>query len=94
MEEKISYSKSLDELQKILTDLESENVEIDKLAESVKRATELIKMLRSKLKKTEIEIKEIVKEFESEQYCSPRIYSGVSPASRCGINSANGGKNG
>ncbi|PKM93075.1 MAG: exodeoxyribonuclease VII small subunit [Elusimicrobia bacterium HGW-Elusimicrobia-4] len=65
--EKISYSKSLDELQKILTDLESENVEIDKLAESVKRATELIKMLRSKLKKTEIEIKEIVKEFESEQ---------------------------
>lgn len=64
MEEKISYSKSLDELQKILTDLESENVEIDKLAESVKRATELIKMLRSKLKKTEIEIKEIVKEFE------------------------------
>lgn len=64
MEEKISYSKSLDELQKILTDLESENVEIDKLAEKVKRATELIKMLRSKLKKTEIEIKEIVKEFE------------------------------
>jgi len=67
MEEKISYSKSLDELQKILTDLESENVEIDKLAEKVKRATELIKMLRSKLKKTEVEIKEIVKEFESEQ---------------------------
>ncbi|MBI5573193.1 MAG: exodeoxyribonuclease VII small subunit [Elusimicrobia bacterium] len=62
--EKISYSKSLDELQKILTNLESENVEIDKLAESVKRATELIKMLRSKLKKTEVEIKEIVKEFE------------------------------
>ncbi|HAX60944.1 MAG TPA: exodeoxyribonuclease VII small subunit [Elusimicrobia bacterium] len=65
--EKISYSKSLDELQKILTDLESENVEIDKLAESVKRATELIKMLRSKLKKTEVEIKEIVKEFEGEK---------------------------
>jgi exodeoxyribonuclease VII small subunit len=67
MDEKISYSKSLDELQKILTDLESEDVEIDKLAESVKRATELIKMLRSKLKKTEIEIKEIVKEFEEEK---------------------------
>ena len=65
MEEKNSYSKSLDELQKILTDLESENVEIDKLAESVKRATELIKMLRSKLKKTEVEIKEIVKEFDN-----------------------------
>lgn len=67
MEEKISYSESLEELEKIVGDLESENVEIDKLAEKVKRATELIKMLRGKLKKTEIEIKEIVKEFESER---------------------------
>jgi len=65
--DKTSYSKSLDELQKILDDLEGENVEIDKLAEKVKRATELIKILRTKLKKTEVEIKEIVKEFEGEK---------------------------
>lgn len=65
MEVKASYSKSLEELQKILEDLESENVEIDKLAEKVKRAIELIKFLRTKLKKTEVEIKEIVKEFET-----------------------------
>lgn len=67
MEDKVSYSKSLDELQKILIDLEGENVEIDKLAEKVKRATVLIKLLRSKLKKTEVEIKEIVKDFEEEE---------------------------
>ena len=48
-----------------LEDLEGENVEIDKLAEKVKRAIELIKSLRSKLKKTEVEIKEIVKDFET-----------------------------
>ncbi|MDD5686405.1 MAG: exodeoxyribonuclease VII small subunit [Elusimicrobia bacterium] len=66
MEEKISYSKSLDELEKILAELEGEDVEIDKLAEKVKRATELIKVLRNKLKKTEVEVKEIVKEFEGE----------------------------
>ncbi len=66
MEEKVSYSKSLAELQKILNDLESDDVEIDKLAEKVKRATILIKLLRGKLKKTEIEIKEIVKEFGEE----------------------------
>ena len=65
MEEKTSYSKSFEELQKILDSIEGEDVEIDKLAEKVKRATELIKVLRSKLKKTEIEIKEIVKEFET-----------------------------
>ncbi|MEW6557553.1 MAG: exodeoxyribonuclease VII small subunit [Elusimicrobiota bacterium] len=64
MNEKISYSKALEELQTILENLEGENVEIDKLAEKVKRATELIKILREKLKKTEVEIKEIVKEFE------------------------------
>jgi len=65
VEEKTSYSKSFEELQKILDSIEGEDVEIDKLAEKVKRATELIKVLRSKLKKTEIEIKEIVKEFET-----------------------------
>ncbi|MFH1540840.1 MAG: exodeoxyribonuclease VII small subunit [Elusimicrobiota bacterium] len=67
IEEKVSYSKSLDELQKILADLERENVEIDNLAESVKRAAGLIKMLKTKLRKAEIEIKEIVKEFEEEK---------------------------
>ncbi|MBN1383427.1 MAG: exodeoxyribonuclease VII small subunit [Elusimicrobia bacterium] len=67
MEGKTSYSKSLSELQRILEDLEGENVEIDKLAEKVKCAIELIKFLRTKLKKTEIEVKEIVKEFEEDR---------------------------
>ncbi|HAM39429.1 MAG TPA: exodeoxyribonuclease VII small subunit [Elusimicrobia bacterium] len=62
--EKISYSESFEELSKILDSIEGENVEIDSLALKVKRATELIKILRNKLKKTETEIKEIVKEFE------------------------------
>ncbi len=64
MEEKFSYTKTLKELQKILEELESENVEIDKLSDNVKRAVSLIKLLREKLKKTETEIKEIVKEFD------------------------------
>ena len=64
MEEKFSYTKTLKELQKILEELESENVEIDKLSDNVKRAVTLIKLLREKLKKTETEIKEIVKEFD------------------------------
>ena len=64
MEEKFSYTKSLRELQKILEELEGENVEIDKLSDNVKRAVTLIKILREKLKKTETEIKEIVREFD------------------------------
>jgi len=67
MEEKFSYTKALKELQKILDELESENVEIDKLSDNVKRAVTLIKLLREKLKKTETEIKEIVKEFDEKQ---------------------------
>ncbi|OGS35140.1 MAG: exodeoxyribonuclease VII small subunit [Elusimicrobia bacterium RIFOXYC2_FULL_34_12] len=65
--EKISYSESFEELSKILDSIEGENVEIDSLALKVKRATELIKILRNKLKKTETEIKEIVKEFDTSQ---------------------------
>jgi exodeoxyribonuclease VII small subunit len=65
MEEKFSYSKALAELQDILSEIDGNDVEIDKLASKVKRAVTLIKLLREKLKKTEFEIKEIVKGFDS-----------------------------
>lgn len=67
MNEKFSYSKAFEELQVILDELEGGNIEVDKLSSKVKRASELIKLCREKLKKTELEIKEIVKEFEEEK---------------------------
>jgi len=66
VEKSISYSKAIEELQSILEQLESEDVEIDTLSAKVKRSAELIKFCREKLKSTEIEIQKIMKGFEDE----------------------------
>lgn len=67
MGEKFSYTKTLKELQDILSELESGDVEIDRIADNVRKSVSLIKALREKLRKTETEIKEIVKEFDDNQ---------------------------
>ncbi|OQA89502.1 MAG: exodeoxyribonuclease VII small subunit [Elusimicrobia bacterium ADurb.Bin231] len=67
MSEKFSYTKTLKELQDILSELESDDVEIDRIADNVRKSVSLIKALREKLRKTETEIKEIVKEFDDNQ---------------------------
>lgn len=62
-----TYSQALSELQSILEELENENIEIDELPNKVKRSAELIKFCRDKLKKTELEIEKIVKDFEKDK---------------------------
>ena len=63
----LKYSEALAELNSILEDMESETIEVDDLAEKVKRASELIQLCRAKLDTTEAEVKKIVKEFEEKK---------------------------
>ena len=60
------YSQALDELNRILQDLQSENVDVDEVSAKVKRAMELIRVCKDKIQATEMEVKKIVKEFEQE----------------------------
>ncbi len=62
----VNYSEAIEELNTILSDLESERVDVDEVSEKVKRAVELIKLCRDKIAKTELEVRKIVKEFEKE----------------------------
>lgn len=62
--EEIKYGKAIEELEGILERIQSGEVDIDDLAKEVKRATELIKLCKNKIEKTEVEIKEVVKDFE------------------------------
>jgi exodeoxyribonuclease VII small subunit len=61
-----SYSKALAELEKIVSQIENNNIDIDKLAETVKKASELLLFCKDKLHKTEVEITRIMKEIEGE----------------------------
>jgi len=62
----IKYSEAVEELEAILSELESERVDVDDMAIKVKKAVELIKLCRERIEKTELEVTKIVKEFEKD----------------------------
>ncbi len=62
----IKYSKAVEELNAILDDLQSERVDVDEVADKVKRAIELIRLCREKITATELEVKKVIKEFGKE----------------------------
>jgi len=62
----IKYSEAVEELNEILSELESERVDVDDVAVKVKKAIELIKLCREKITNTELEVEKIVKEFEKD----------------------------
>lgn len=55
-----SYQKAYDELQSIVTKLQSDEIGLDDLGKSVKRAGELIKACKEKLRNVELEIDQIL----------------------------------
>jgi exodeoxyribonuclease VII small subunit len=63
--EKISYKEAITEIERILQKIEEAELEVDELAEKVKRATDLIKICRDKLYHTEKQIGEILDGDES-----------------------------
>lgn len=63
----ISYSRAIEELEIILRKIEEEEVDIDDLAQEVKRAAELIKLCKGKIEKAEVEINRVVQSFETEK---------------------------
>ncbi len=58
----ISYSQALSELEKIVGEIESEKIDVDVLSERVKRAAQLVKFCRTKLRSTEEEVKKSLAE--------------------------------
>lgn len=63
--ENMTYETAYRELQKISSEIENESVSVDVLAEKVKRAAELISFCQTKLRNTEAEVNNIIKQMES-----------------------------
>ena len=64
MDEKLNYTEAFEELQRIVSDIERGEISVDELSEKVKRATELIKICKTKLTTTEEDVKNILKDLE------------------------------
>ncbi len=58
MAEKNSYTKAYTELQSIVNKMQNEEIGLDELGKEVKRAAELIKMCKDKLRDVEKEIED------------------------------------
>ncbi|HUV01408.1 MAG TPA: exodeoxyribonuclease VII small subunit [Bacteroidales bacterium] len=57
-----SFNEAVTEIEKILRNIESGDLDVDKLAIEVKRASELIRQCQKKLRTTEEEINSIFKD--------------------------------
>ena len=56
----ISYSLALEELQEIINDLESDQVDIDELAKKIERANELLQHCHKRLTSTQMQVEKII----------------------------------
>jgi exodeoxyribonuclease VII small subunit len=59
-----SFSEALVELEAILRRIESEETDIDRLADELKRAAELLDLCRAKIRRAEVEVTQIVQKIE------------------------------
>ncbi len=64
MSEELTYETAYNELQLIAAEIENEAVSVDLLAEKVKRAAVLIEFCQQKLRATETEVNNIIKQME------------------------------
>ena len=60
----LTYSQALTELEEIVSAIESEEINVDVLAEKVKRATYLIKFCKGRLRNTEEEVRKALSGIE------------------------------
>lgn len=64
MEKKISYTDAISELESIVAEIEQGEITIDTLSDKVKRATELIRICKTKLTSTEDDVNKILGEIK------------------------------
>ena len=78
--EKLKFGDAMEELEAILRRIEEEEIDIDSLAEELERATALLELCRSKIRKAEVEVTQIVQGLEEDEGEAPRSLRG--PAER------------
>jgi exodeoxyribonuclease VII small subunit len=62
-----SFREAMDELEAILERIEGEEVDIDRLAEELRRAAQLLEICRGKIRRAEVEVTQIVQSLEDEK---------------------------
>lgn len=66
MEKNLSYTEAFEELQEIVSEIEHGEISVDELSQKVKRAADLIRICKQKLRTTEEDVDKILKELEEQ----------------------------
>jgi exodeoxyribonuclease VII small subunit len=66
-EPSLSFRAAMEELEGILERIEGEEIDIDRLAEELRRAAQLLEVCRGKIRKAEVEVTQIVQSLEQEE---------------------------
>lgn len=61
---KLTYNEAMTEMEEILHKIENEELDVDELADKVKRVSFLLKMCKDKLHKTSEQVEEVLKGME------------------------------
>jgi len=64
---KVNYSEAIEELETIVAEIESDDISVDDLSEKVKRASELIRICKDVLYKTESEVNKVLKDMQEDK---------------------------
>ena len=66
-DEAIRFGEAIEELEGILRRVESEEIDIDDLADELKKAAALLEVCRGKIRKAELEVTQIVQALDDEE---------------------------
>lgn len=61
----LTYNEAIAEIERIINQIENQELDIDELSSNVKRVAELLRFCKLKLRNTEEEVQKILKEFDS-----------------------------
>ncbi len=63
---KIGYEAAVSELEDILEELEADDIDVDKLADRVKRASDLVRACRDRIAAAKLHVEQVVAEVDDE----------------------------
>lgn len=63
----LNYSEAYQELMEIVQEIENGDISVDVLSDKVKRASVLLRFCKEKLKQTEVDVDQILKDLSEEE---------------------------
>ncbi len=63
----LNYSEAYQELMEIVQEIENGDISVDVLSDKVKRASVLLRFCKEKLKQTEVDVDQILKDLSDEE---------------------------